>query len=158
MRWSLTRDNTAPNSLNPFDIHTEDMLELTKFILDKPTKPHDMTELMFDLLARRDNYRARYSRHWLESGIDILLCPPYQGSAPPHDTSKYWAYTSVWNLVDYPGYVFPSGLSVDPALDKAVANFKAMSSKDSENNALYDAEAMQGCPISLQLVGRRFEE
>lgn len=32
-------------------------------------------------------------------------------------TTKYWSYTSLFNLLDWPGAVFPTGLFVDPKLD-----------------------------------------
>jgi inner membrane protease ATP23 len=47
--------------------------------------------------------------------------------------------------------VFPSGLYVDPSLDKAPTDFKPMSDKDAENNKIYDAELMAGSPISFQV-------
>ncbi len=38
--------------------------------------------------------------------------------APRPATIKYWGYTSVFNLVDYPGVVLPSGLKADSKLDE----------------------------------------
>ena len=36
--------------------------------------------------------------------------------APPLDCSRYWSYTSQWNLLDYPALVFPVS-EVDPDVD-----------------------------------------
>ena len=58
---------------------------------------------------------------WNSSGIDVLLCPVAPGAAPPHDCSRYWGYTSVWNLLDYPALVFPVSrvdLNVDRRWDE----------------------------------------
>jgi amidase len=39
--------------------------------------------------------------------IDVILCPAGPGVAPPLDCAKYWGYTSLWNLLDWPALVFP---------------------------------------------------
>lgn len=39
--------------------------------------------------------------------VDVILCPASPGVAPRHDTARYWGYSSQWNLLDYPGVVFP---------------------------------------------------
>jgi amidase len=37
-------------------------------------------------------------------------------------------------------------------------SFKPLSGHDTDNHKLYDAAEFHGVPISLQLVGRRFED
>ncbi len=65
----------------------------------------------------RDAFNKGYAAHWRASGIDVLLCPPFPGPACPHDTARYWGYTAVYNILDYPGIVFPSGLKADASVD-----------------------------------------
>jgi amidase len=92
------------------------------------------------------------------------------GVAPKHDTAKYWGYTSQWNMLDYP--VFPVGY-VDKNRDGMPNQLQPLSGKDEENWALCksfcqieldlltgvdDVDEFHGLPISLQLVGRRFED
>ena len=115
--------------------------------------------------------------------VDVILCPAAPGPAPKHGTSKYWHYTSLWNLLDYPGAVFPAGVC-DRSLDSAsspsslLANTPASASVDAvrldatdsgsgggfrnEREAEiwqnYDAEDCHGLPVSLQIVARRFED
>lgn len=68
----------------------------------------------------REVYRKEYSYAWnatatgqnkdtgaLEGLMDVILCPAGLGVAPSHNTTKYWGYTSYWNLLDYPAVVFP---------------------------------------------------
>lgn len=94
------------------------LAHLTDWALSHPAvKDHTIHEL-WDLCIRRDAFRMRYQKHWMDSNIDVLLCPPFPGPAPPLDTSKYWGYSAIWNLLDYPGSVFPTNLKVDAALDK----------------------------------------
>jgi amidase len=125
----------------------EDMSPLTAALLEAPVKHHDAWEIL-DLFERRDlvsfqlqmairshrcKYRDAHARHWDASEIDVLLCPAFPGSAPPHDNSTYWSYTSQWNVTDYPGCIFPSGVRVDPAKDPKPTTFKAMSAADQKN-------------------------
>lgn len=70
-------------------------------------------------VARRDKYRQKYLQHWNSTAtvfdenkvpvdpVDVILCPVGPGAAPPHNCSRYWGYTSQWNLLDYPGLAFP---------------------------------------------------
>jgi hypothetical protein len=69
--------------------------------------------------------------HFIESDIDAILCPPGPGPAPVLGTSKYWGYTSIFNLVDFPSAVFPTGQYV--MADEVVQPRQSfLSSKDEE--------------------------
>ncbi|KAJ4366843.1 hypothetical protein N0V83_007371 [Neocucurbitaria cava] len=105
----------------------------------------------------REAYRKEYALHWNKYGIDALLCPVGPGVAPKHNTAKYWNYTSQWNLLDYPGVVFPV-CHVDQVEDLSPDYRKYMSGKDEENWKLWDPQEFHGAPVGLQLVGRRFED
>lgn len=105
----------------------------------------------------REVYRKEYALHWNNYGIDALLCPVGPGVAPKHDTAKYWCYTSQWNLLDYPGVVFPV-CRVDQAVDKWEGQAEPLSGHDEDNRKLWDPEEFHGMPVALQLVGRRFDD
>lgn len=103
-----------------------------------------------------------YCKAWsstADSGreVDVILCPPSFGSAPPHEQSRYWGYTSQWNLLDYPGAVFPV-TKVDPAVDVKDKTYVPKNEQDKFVYELFDAERMNGCPVNLQVVGRRQED
>ncbi|KAF2750226.1 amidase [Sporormia fimetaria CBS 119925] len=108
-------------------------------------------------LEEREAYRKEYAQHWNRLGVDAVLCPVGPGVAPRHNTAKYWCYTSQWNLLDYPGVVFPV-CKVDTGLDPLEDDFEPMSGHDADNHKLYDAAEFHGVPVGLQLVGRRFED
>ncbi|KAH7117155.1 amidase signature domain-containing protein [Dendryphion nanum] len=110
-------------------------------------------------MEEREAYRKEYALHWNKTGVDVLLCPVGPGVAPAHNTAKYWSYTSQWNLLDYPGAVFPV-TKVDKTVDLSNAREGDvwLSGHDEDNWKLFDPEETQGCPVSLQLVGRRFED
>jgi len=89
--------------------------------------------------------------------VDVILCPVGPGVAPKIDTSRYWGYTSQWNLLDYPAVVFPVD-KVDVEKDNAKEDYEARNEKEKYNLSLWNefgAEGYKDAPISLQLVGRR---
>lgn len=67
-------------------------------------------------------------------------------------------YTGVYNVVDYSAVSFPSGLYVDKTVDLPIADHKPQSEFCQAAHDSYDAEAVHGMPISLQLVAKRLEE
>jgi Asp-tRNA(Asn)/Glu-tRNA(Gln) amidotransferase A subunit family amidase len=113
-------------------------------------------------LEEREAYREGYAKVWNDTGsgsndaIDAILCPVGPGVATKHNTANYWCYSSQWNLLDYPAVSFPV-MHVDKNVD-VKQEHEPMSGLDRENWELYDPEAFHDLPISLQLVGRRFED
>lgn len=84
----------------------------------------------------------------------MILCPPSFGAATPHDQSKYWGYTSQWNLLDYPGAVFPV-TTVDAAKDAKDEHYMPKNEKDRFCYEMYSPERYENAPVSLQIIGRR---
>ena len=70
-----------------------------------------------------------------EDIVDVILCPASPGVAPPLDCSRYWGYTSQWNLLDYPALVFPV-TTVDPALDARDDDYLPKNEQDQYNHDL----------------------
>jgi amidase len=120
----------------------------------------------------REQYRAAYAEHWnatatnvsptgeLENMVDVILCPVGPSAAPKLDTAKYWGYTSQWNLLNYPGLVFPVS-KVDEELDGGKKDYTPKNAKDAENWKLweeYGAKGYKDAPVSLQLVGRMWND
>jgi amidase len=89
----------------------EPILPLAKWVLEENpcVKELGMQEFYY-WQEEREAYRQEYAVKWNEmDGMDVILCPVGPGVAPKHGTSKYWGYTAVWNLLDYPGLAFPVG-------------------------------------------------
>jgi Asp-tRNA(Asn)/Glu-tRNA(Gln) amidotransferase A subunit family amidase len=100
---------------------------LTNFIIyDNPhVKEHSIAS-MWEWTGKRDEYREEYMNHWNATAIgkdehgaptgavDIILSPTGPGAAPPLNCARYWGYTSQWNLLDYPGLVFPVSVFETP--------------------------------------------
>jgi len=119
---------------------------LTKWIIkENPcVKKLSIKELWY-WLEEREAYRQEYAKVWnetakgrhneageLDSAVDAILCPVGPGVAPPHDTARYWGYTSQWNLLDYPAVVFPVD-KVDEKTDRVETGYVPMTDVDGDN-------------------------
>ncbi|RDL29709.1 Uncharacterized protein BP5553_10689 [Venustampulla echinocandica] len=104
----------------------------------------------------REAYRTEHRMLMKERGIDVILCPAYVGvAAEPHE-ARYSAYTAIWNILDMPGVVFPTGLRVDQELDAVEAGYQPRGAQDEAEYKSYSPEKFVDAPIALQLVGNRF--
>lgn len=126
--------------------------------------PKTTTE-QFALVARREAYRAKFFQAWKESDIDFLLTVPHSLPALPHKKSDNSIgsimYSFLFNIVDYSAGVIPV-TKVSSSLDDLSASFKEQLRKASaiarNTYKNYDAQAMHGLPVGVQIVGRRLEE
>ena len=89
--------------------------------------------------------------------MDIILCPYLHSPAPLLETTRYWGYTSIWNLLDYPAAVFPV-TKVDPEVDAEPAGHEARNEFDEWAQKTYDAFKQRDAPVNLQIVGKRLED
>ncbi|KAG7010017.1 hypothetical protein G7Y79_00001g002890 [Physcia stellaris] len=140
---------------------------LARFIL--PDNPHaqerSVVEIQ-DLKVQREQYCYEYAQKWGSTGttradkeesdegiIDVILCPATPGVAPPLDSSRYWGYSSQWNLLDYPALVFPV-TTVDPALDERDEGYEPKNEQDRFNHELYEGpEKLWGYRFRYSLWG-----
>ncbi|CAF0864129.1 unnamed protein product [Rotaria sordida] len=156
--------NGAETERNMMTEVNEEPLPLTEWILNQPhVKKRNWTE-MNELIVERENYRNRYAHIWneretsLNCSIDCILTPVGPSAAPKHGTAKWWGYTSIWNLLDYPAAVFPV-TTVDLVKDKVEIDYKPRNTLDEENYKLYtSAQSYVNAPISLQVVCRRYND
>lgn len=91
-------------------------------------------------------------------GVDFVLAPAYLGVAAVLGEPQYWNYTAIWNILNQPAVIFPSGLRVDPGLDRAEEKYKARSEVDEREWKRYRPERYEGAPVALQLVGKRYRD
>lgn len=81
---------------------------------------------------RRDKLRAEFHALMKERGVDVIVCPPYVGSAPLRNKMDYGTYTMLWNMLDQPALVFPTGQFVDPDLDPIDVDYKPTNPMDQQ--------------------------
>ncbi|PKS09840.1 hypothetical protein jhhlp_004463 [Lomentospora prolificans] len=124
---------------------------------------HKSAQESWQLVSRREAYRMRWFQWWNDENIDFLLAPPNATPSLPHDGMKEavssCGYTFLFNVLDYTSGVLPV-LSVDKDLDGLPASFDINRLNGVARGAykLYDADAMHGLPVGVQVVGRRLEE
>lgn len=104
----------------------------------------------------RDKFKADYYAHVKEYGVDVVLCPANGMCATPINEAKYWAYTSTWNILDYPAAVFPVTKCI-PEIDKKV-DYSPRNPDDKYNYDRYDPAFFKDAPVCLQLVGMPWNE
>lgn len=112
-----------------------------------------------ELCFTRDSNRISYSNKMNDEGISFILSPTYVSVAAKPESIKYWGYTNLWNILDFPNVIFPSGLKVDLKLDKVDESFTPRSDLEKYEYSLYTGpEDFAGAPIALQLTGRRYQD
>ncbi|KAI0429543.1 amidase signature domain-containing protein [Xylaria sp. FL1042] len=146
----------------------EPLLPLSKWILvDNPHVREHTIPTLWKAHQERDAYRTSYAALWNERAVDVILCPVGPGVAPKLETARYWGYTSQWNLLNYPAIVFPTGVKVGQTHNEGdntheyPADYQPMSPADEYNYGLWKehgVEGYKGAPVSLQLVGRMYED
>ena len=148
-------------ALAPLHEAGEPILPLVKWMtMEQPAAELRTIQEYWQCIMRRDAYRNFYASLWNDSArgdgqeVDVILCPVGPGVAPAHDTSRYWAYTSQWNLLDYPAVVFPV-TTVDPMKDRNNEGYMATLAQDRYNRDLWNPDTFAGLPVGLQIVGRR---
>ncbi|KAH6711488.1 amidase signature domain-containing protein [Leptodontidium sp. MPI-SDFR-AT-0119] len=116
------------------------------------------------LVAKREAYKARWHDWWeQEANIDVMITPPNATPAVPHDgmhdAVSSCGYTFLFNLLDYTCGIMPI-THVDKALDQLPPNFSLKKLNGVARGAYkhYNATAMHGLPVAVQVVGQRLEE
>jgi Asp-tRNA(Asn)/Glu-tRNA(Gln) amidotransferase A subunit family amidase len=120
------------------------------------------------LVLSRDEHRERWYQAWEYEGLDFVLTVPHALPAIPAGTAEKVtlvsaSYSMMFNILDFVAGVLPVSF-VDRESDALPKDF--MQSDDYKNMGLiskgaysvYDADAMHGLPLGVQVVGRRFEE
>ncbi|KAI3336347.1 amidase [Xylariaceae sp. AK1471] len=121
---------------------------------------HELGALEYwHLHLERQELQKRYLDRWKKADIDAILCPVTPYSTVENGKFRHVGYTGVYNVLDYACMSFPTGITVDQAADVPQNDtYQPLSDMDKVIQSEYNAEAVHGMPISLQLVAQRLEE
>ena len=136
----------------------EPVLSLTEWIM-ADAEPHGMlnAEDVNQLRFARDQFRYKFADSWADQDVDVVIGPAFVGPACAHDTAFYWTYTSLYNLVDYPGVVFPTPIKAE-AGEKYAGDYKPLSKECQHVKELWESSSFEGAPIDLQINARRYHD
>ncbi|KAG6860721.1 hypothetical protein C0995_008164 [Termitomyces sp. Mi166 len=113
------------------------------------------------LVAKREDYRRRWFEMLQEQKIDFVLTVPHSMPALPHngmkDGVKSFGYTLLFNLLDYTAGVLPV-THVNALQDELPRTFRPRNNIEKSVYKMYDAKAMDGLPVGVQVIGKRLEE
>lgn len=120
-------------------------------------RPGMMLEDLFDFNEAREKVQARYASMWLAAGLDALILPPAPFPAAKIDV---WAdtisYTAMWNLLDYPAMIIPTGRVSDADQPDSGARY---GNYDEQIYRQYTGPTdFADAPITLQVVGMHQED
>ncbi|CDK27623.1 unnamed protein product [Kuraishia capsulata CBS 1993] len=139
----------------------EPLLPLTEWALSfgDGDKSYSVVDNRF-LNVTRDSLRKDYLDYFVQNKVDFIISPTYVGTAPvgAYDGVEgpyYWGYTSLWNILDLPTLVFPTGLHQDPSIDVA-EKIEPRSELEKIEHDKYIPANFRDAPINLQLTARRY--
>lgn len=130
--------------LDAFAASGEPVLPLTQHALDFPTyhtttttSPRDpRTPLTISdnwaLNDAREAYRREHHALMRARGVDVLLCPAYPAACARQAAARYWLYSAVWNILDLPAAVLPSGVRCDRDVDVVEEGYVPRGPRDEE--------------------------
>lgn len=128
---------------------------LTQYVMkDAAGLPQSAADIT-SLRVQRDEYRWQFAKDWTEQDVDLIFCPMFFSPAPAHDTSLYWNYTAMWNILNFPGVVFPTPIKAGKKGSEACALEMSLGGKDDHVREMWDTHDYEGAPIALQLVARK---
>jgi len=134
----------------------EPVLPLTRWFIPEGSKMKNAVEVS-ELRFERDTFRIEYAASWNAQDVDVVIGPCHVGPATEHDTARFWTYTSLWNLVDHPGLVFPTPIKTE-ASEKYADEYKPLSDECRMVKQAWDEGNFEGAPICLQINARKYHD
>ncbi|KAF2159074.1 hypothetical protein M409DRAFT_38002 [Zasmidium cellare ATCC 36951] len=147
----------------------EEMMAGVKFALQAfNTKMLSVTEL-FACNNLMGKYKVQMTEWWNSTishtstsrPIDAILCPSSAVVGSRHDTPGYVGYTSLFNILDYPAATIPwEEFNISESKDPKDPSYNPLQSNpyDALVHEAYDSVTLAAQPMSLQIVGRSFED
>ncbi|KAH0351496.1 amidase, partial [Aureobasidium melanogenum] len=120
--------------------------------------PKSSMQGYMDLTAGRRKLQAVYHNFWLDNQLDAIMLPGAPQTATRFDEWGPINYTMLWNFLDYPATIIPTGRVRES--DVADGEDSALyGEQDLKNYKLYDSpETYKDAPLSVQIVGMRQED
>lgn len=136
---------------------------------DEPVVPNLAAEFsvpleIIDLLSfwkiqnEKYTYQKEYLALWQQrSHVDGWILPVAPHAAVKHNDYKYYGYSTVINLLDWPAVTVPVTFA-DKNKDIKDIQYKTRNELDRIVYESYDADIYEGAPVGIQIIGKRLQE
>lgn len=126
----------------------------------KAISVYEYWQLNKQKIALQRKYLNKWNATQSPSGkpVDILLAPTTPHTAVPHRAIRWVGYTKIWNFLDYPAVTFPVDQVRSEKDELPKEAYEPRNELDAWNWKLYDAKAMDGHPVNLQVIGKKLNE
>lgn len=155
-------EDGAVGEIEIFNSTGEPILPLTEYIFNQKGVKNLTIPELWERNKAKHQYRVEYNKHFLESGVDVIITPAYVGPPQPHTTADnltttWWGYTSIFNTMDMPSCTF--GVTyVDQEKDKPIEGYTPINDIDKAYYERYTPELFADAPVSLQVAAARSED
>ena len=113
---------------------------------------------VWSLQSEKTTYQSEYLSIWQKQPhIDAWIQPVAPHAAVKHDEYKYYGYSTIINLLDWPAVVIPVTFA-DKTRDLQDLQYTGISELDTTIHQEYDADIYHGAPVAVQLIGRQLQE
>ncbi|EEH47555.1 uncharacterized protein PADG_03639 [Paracoccidioides brasiliensis Pb18] len=148
-----------------FGISGETFIKELSLFFGKEPRPQKNAEQIAAINVAKREYQKLYLEYWNSTAdvtgtgrpADGFFCPVAPFPAARRGKTNYVTYTTFVNILDYSSITIPITLA-DKAVDILELDYKPLNERDKKIHDEYDAEIFDGANVSLQLVGRRFQE
>ncbi|KAL4931441.1 amidase signature domain-containing protein [Aspergillus undulatus] len=156
--WTELQDLSCLRDLLSREPHTE-IVKATEIITKREPPPQLSIEYLHTMNARISTLVRQMHDAWNANGkpIDALLWVPAPHTAVPFDKYTYLGFTGLFNVIDWPAMVLPLEMYADKSIDEKT-DLAPFNELDARIQELYNPELFHGLPLSVQLIGRRFED
>lgn len=116
-------------------------------------------EELWQMHQQRDEFRMDFHKDFT-SQFDVVIYPVGPSVAPVFDSSKTLMYCGIWNLMDYPAVVVPTGAKVcdfsyDEKTPELRNEFEELCWKPWTDHG---HEIFKNAPVAVQIVAPRWED
>jgi amidase len=126
--------------------------------LEQNVPPIDLISF-WKLQSDKYTYQKEYLAYWQQQQphIDGWILPVAPHAAIKHNDYKYYGYTTLLNVLDWPAVTIPVTFA-DKEKDIKDMQYTSENGLDMQIYEGYDADIYDGAPVGVQLVGKRLQE